>query len=239
MNRTDRLHAIGEALRRAGPRGIGAAWLASDLEVSVRTIKRDVDALQRTGAPIRSQPGPGGGYALEASASLPPVAFTPAQAVAVATALATLPPASPFAADARAASAKLIDTLDAASRARAHALSERVWVLAASDEPLPSACVRRTIERALSEQVVVTLRYRSAEGVRSQRAVEPIIAARADGRWHLVAYCREREAVRWFRFERIERADATNVRYRPRPVSDIGVPPAGAAPVPVHAVDAA
>lgn len=196
--------------------------------MSVRTIKRDLSALQQTGAPIRSQPGPGGGYAIEASASLPPVAFTPSQAVAVAMALAVLPPASPFSVDARAAADKLFDTLGASARSAAEALCGRVWILEPRSAQPPSTPVLRAIERSLVEEVALVIRYRAADGVRTRRAVEPIIAAWAEGHWHLVAHCRERDAIRWFRFERIERADVTRDRYRPRPVADIGNPPADA-----------
>ena len=231
MNRTDRLHAINEALRRAGPSGITAARLASDLEVSVRTIKRDVSALQQTGALIWSQPGPGGGYVLDASASLPPVAFTPSQAVAVATALAVLPPASPFSPDVRSASGKVFDTLSPSSQARAKVLADKVWVLAQPPERTPPASVLRSIECSLVKQVALAIQYRSASDVRTKRHVEPIIAAWTDGRWYLVAHCRERHAIRWFRFDRIERADVTHDRYQPRPVSDIGTPPETARPV--------
>jgi predicted DNA-binding transcriptional regulator YafY len=88
MNRTDRLHALGEELRRAGPRGRTASQLATWLEVSTRTVKRDAAALQQAGLPVWAQAGPGGGYVLDAVATLPLVNLTPAQAVAVAVALA-------------------------------------------------------------------------------------------------------------------------------------------------------
>lgn len=78
MNRTERLYALHEALRRAGTGGCTAARLAEDLEISVRTVKRDVSALQQSGVPVWAQHGPGGGYRLDPSATLPPVAFSPA-----------------------------------------------------------------------------------------------------------------------------------------------------------------
>ncbi len=98
MNRTDRLHALGEELRRAGPRGRTAARLAGWLEVSTRTIKRDVAALQQAGLPVWAQAGPGGGYVLDEAATLPPVNLTSAQAVALAVALAAQADA-PYAVD--------------------------------------------------------------------------------------------------------------------------------------------
>ena len=132
MNRTDRLYALAEELRRAGRTGTTGPRLARTFEVSARTIKRDIAALQQTGAPVRAQAGPGGGYVLESSASLPPVNFTPAQAVAVAVALAALAPGSPFAVDGTAARGKVWDALDPAARRRAEALTRRVWFDAAA-----------------------------------------------------------------------------------------------------------
>jgi len=84
INRTNRMYAITEELRRAGSRGATGARLARMLEVSPRTVKRDIAALQEAGAPIWTQADPGGGYAMAGTASLPPINFTPAQAVAVA-----------------------------------------------------------------------------------------------------------------------------------------------------------
>jgi len=65
VNRTDRLHAIGEALRRAGRRGRTADSLAAEFEVSTRTIKRDLASLMAQGLPMWARTGPGGGYVLD------------------------------------------------------------------------------------------------------------------------------------------------------------------------------
>ena len=126
MNRTDRLHALSEDLRRAGPGGRTAARLAGWLEVSTRTIKRDVAALQQAGLPVWAQAGPGGGYVLDEAATLPPVNLTPAQAVAVAVALAAQLDA-PYAVDGRAALEKMLDVLDPVARDRAEQLAGRIW----------------------------------------------------------------------------------------------------------------
>src|ERR671910_3615324 len=84
MNRVDRLYAVVEELRAAGPRGRTARRLAERFEVSVRTIERDILALQEAGVPISAQLGRRGGYVLDRSMSLPPLNFTPAEAVALA-----------------------------------------------------------------------------------------------------------------------------------------------------------
>ncbi|WP_175008725.1 WYL domain-containing protein [Cellulosimicrobium sp. TH-20] len=267
MNRTERLYALAEELRRAGRTGTTGPRLAAALEVSERTIKRDVAALQQAGLTIWAQAGPGGGYVLDPSASLPPVNFTPGQAVAVAVALATLPPGSPFAVDALAARGKMWDALGAGDRARAEALAARVWVRHAAPDPdLPDAVppasppdgappgephdgtaapgrghvvgrarthlgVLRAVEQSIAGSRVLAIRYRDGRGATSTRRVEPVLLAHTGGRWYLVAWCRTREAVRWFRLSRVERADLTAEAYDPRPVADVGEPPPGSAAV--------
>ena len=99
--------------------------------MSVRTVKRDVSALQQTGVPIWATAGPGGGYVLDAAATLPPVNLTPAQAVAVAVALAEAPDA-PFAVDGRAALQKVLDVMGPTARTEAERLAGRVWVRGSS-----------------------------------------------------------------------------------------------------------
>jgi predicted DNA-binding transcriptional regulator YafY len=255
MNRTERLYAIAEELRRAGRTGTTGRRLADALEVSERTVKRDVSALQQAGLTIWAQAGPGGGYVLDPSATLPPVNFTPGQAVAVAVALATLPPGSPFAVDALAARGKVWDALATGDRDRADALAARVWVRQAPQGPARESAddgvperdraahggvvgrarshlrVLRAVEQSLGSSRVLAIRYRDRHGEESERRVEPVILAHTEGRWYLVAWCRLRADVRWFRLTRVVRADVTREAYVPRPVGDVGEPPAGAVAV--------
>ncbi|SFO96331.1 HTH domain-containing protein [Geodermatophilus dictyosporus] len=221
MNRTDRLHALTEELRRAGRRGRTAQRLASWLEVSTRTVKRDVSALQQAGVPIWASAGPGGGYVLDAAATLPPVNLTPAQAVAVAVALAGSGDA-PFAVDGRAALEKVLDVMAPQARAEAERLGGRVWVRAPSGVRPGTAAV---VERALGERRVLAITYRDREGTPSRRRVEPRLVARTGGHWYLVGWCRERDAPRWFRWDRIEAADLTTEPAPERDPALYGTPP--------------
>lgn len=107
VNRTDRLYAIVEDLRAISPRCRSARELAQRFEVSSRTIERDISALQQAGVPIYAEVGRRGGYALDRSMSLPPLNFTPAEAVAVAIALSRTEQ-QPFADEARSALRKLV-----------------------------------------------------------------------------------------------------------------------------------
>lgn len=75
-------------------RGKTAERLAREFEVSVRTIKRDLTALETSGVPLWSRPGPGGGYGIVEGGSLPPVALSPAQALALLAAVNSPPSTS-------------------------------------------------------------------------------------------------------------------------------------------------
>jgi hypothetical protein len=67
MNRIDRLYALVEELRAAGPRGRTARQLAEHFELSVRTIERDLSALGQAGVPLATKQGRTGGYTLDRS----------------------------------------------------------------------------------------------------------------------------------------------------------------------------
>ncbi len=182
MNRTDRLYALTEELRRVGPAGTTSARLARLFQVSSRTVKRDVSTLQQAGLPVVAQAGIGGGYALDGSLGLPPVNFTPAQAVALALAVRALPPGSPFGTDADAARAKVLDALPPEARSRADALASRLV------PPLtrtgPSASVVRAVEVALDRSQVLAIEYASADRSVSRRRIESIVLARTGDAWY-------------------------------------------------------
>lgn len=127
MKRAERLHALSETLRRSGSRGCTAERLAHEFGVSLRTIKRDLDALETSGVPIWSRPGPGGGYGMSAGSNLPPISLSPAQAVALLAAVSAAPDV-PYADLASAGIRKIMDVLDPRTRAKADQLARRIWV---------------------------------------------------------------------------------------------------------------
>ena len=224
MKRTERLHALSETLRRSGTRGRTAERLASEFEVSVRTIKRDLAALERSGAPLWSRPGPGGGYGLAAGATLPPVTLSPPQAVALMAAVSAASDA-PYADLAAAGVRKILDVLDPRTRAQADELAQRVWV---DSIPSSSRAARSAVEEAMAAQLVVRIRYTSRDGVTTTRDVEPVLFASTHGQWYLVGWCELRNAMRWFALSRIERATITTTACSGHTVHEVGEPPVNA-----------
>ncbi|MFB9643218.1 helix-turn-helix transcriptional regulator [Agromyces lapidis] len=227
MKRAERLHALSEMLRRQGSRGSTAGRMAAEFGVSVRTIKRDLASLERSGAPLWSRPGPGGGYGLAEIASLRPVSLSPAQAVAILAAVSAAPDA-PYADLASAGMQKILDVLDPATRARVRRLADRVWVDA---PPTPRRAVRSALEEAMTEQRVVRIRYSSADGTNTSRDVEPVLFASTGGRWYLIGWCRLRNAMRWFVVARVQQARVTAMPCTRHTVEEIGDPPETARPV--------
>ena len=225
MNRTDRLYALREELRRAGSAGRTAERLAVLFEVSVRTVKRDISALQQGGFPVWAQPGPGGGYAVDAAATLPPVNFTDAEVSGFAAAVAAHR-GQPFDSHARAALAKVLSVMDSTARERSSELGSRIWI-DHTDTP-GDAQTRRAIEQALHERRVLSMRYRNEHGDETVRRVDPVFLAHTQGRWYFVAHCRKRDAIRWFRLDRITSAHPTAESARDIAVDSAGTPPSTA-----------
>lgn len=221
MKRSERLHALSESLRRSGSRGRTAEQLAAEFEVSVRTIKRDLTALETSGLPLWSRPGPHGGYRLVNRGSLPPVTLTDAQAVSLLAAVAAAPDA-PYSDLATAAVRKILDVLDPLTRSRVGRLASRVWV-----NPAPSAsrAIRSACEQAMTEQRVLRMDYVSQDGTARQRDVEPILFASTNGEWYLIGWCQLRDAVRWFSISRIRRASVTRTPCAGHSIEEIGTPP--------------
>jgi predicted DNA-binding transcriptional regulator YafY len=213
MNRTDRLYALVEELRARAPRTMRATELAARFEVTTRTIERDLLALQEAGVPIWARPGPGGGYGLNADTTLPPLNLTPAEATALAVALAAAP-AMPFAAAGRSALTKLAAVMGAAPRQTAVQLVSHIRVAPGPDGP--TAAVSLVVQEALLTAVAIELTYRDAQQRETIRVVEPGGLFGLGTGWYLAAWCRLRQAPRSFRLDRIARASLTYEPIAPR-----------------------
>ncbi|WP_244301346.1 helix-turn-helix transcriptional regulator [Leucobacter insecticola] len=187
----------------------------------MRTIKRDLTALENSGVPIWARPGPGGGYGLANRATLPPVSLTPAQAVALLAAVSIASEAT-YADLARSGVNKILDVLDPGTRAQANELARRIWV---NKAPSLSRVVRSAIEEAMLDQRVARIHYLSGSGAETVREVEPIMFGARNDRWYLIGWCRLRDEVRWFLVERIQRANVTATPCSGHEIHEVGEPP--------------
>lgn len=192
VNRTDRLYALVEDLRASAPRPQSARRLAARYEVSVRTVERDILALQESGVPVYAEPGRHGGYAIDKTMTLPPVNFTAAEMVAIAVALAR-DEQTPFAAATRSALRKVLAVAPAAQTAQAAHLIDRVRLIGAGrpdrDAAVPAVAVDAAVATAGSRPA-----HPGTDGV-AGRAVPDGTASHGTAARPRSA--RERAASRW------------------------------------------
>jgi len=235
VNRTDRLYALVEELRRVRPGARSARRLAEQFEVDVRTIRRDIGALQQAGVPIYAEAGRRGGYVLDRAFTLPPLNITPREAIATAVALSAMA-GTPFAAAARSALHKLVAVMAPHDLAATRSMAGRVCLVEPARQagPAPQAGpdVLREAEEAVWSRSVVTIEYFDRNGRLSSRSVEPIGLAGGGEHWYLVAWCRLREGIREFRLDRVRRFARTEEVAAPRlstlaglNVGDLGTAP--------------
>ena len=218
MNRTERLYALVEELRARAPRTMRAVDLANRFEVSARTVERDLLALQEAGVPIWAQPGPRGGYGLNVDTTLPPLNFTPAEAVAIATSLAAAH-SMPFAEAGQSALGKIAAAMATTSKETAMRLASQVRVVPGPGEAARNASM--IVERALLDSVAIALHYRDAQDRESERIVEPAGIFGTGRGWYLAAWCRLRQGPRAFRFDRILDARLTSEAITPRALDTV------------------
>jgi predicted DNA-binding transcriptional regulator YafY len=172
MRRKSRLFALAEALR-ARRTGITAAELAERFGVTLRTIYRDLEALQDAGLPIRADRGRGGGYALDKNYQLPPVNFTAREAallVALAR-LATEQRLVPFPKAIENAADKVRAALTTSAQRELLSLVGELQFVGVPALPIP-ASVREAIETAWFEARPLRIVYAKSAWQMSPRLVK-------------------------------------------------------------------
>jgi len=185
------------------------ALLAERLDVSPRTVRRDVDRLRELGYPIAAVKGPDGGYRLDAGTELPPLLFDDEQAVALAVALQI---ATTTGAGIEEAAARALTTVRQVMPAR---LRHRIDTLQVTAVERPRPQVASGVLMAISAAVHAreVLRFDYADDV---RRAEPHHLVTWGGRWYLVAWDLDREDWRTFRADRIKPRIPTGPRFAPR-----------------------
>jgi predicted DNA-binding transcriptional regulator YafY len=191
--------------------------LAGRLEVSGRTIRRDIEKLRRLGYPVESLTGPAGGYRLRAGTAMPPLLLDDEEAIAIAVGLRTAARASVAGIEESALRAlvKLEQVLPAHLRRRVGALGSATFTTPAGG-PTVDAQNLTVIAAACRDGERVRFAYTRRDGTRSQRDVEPDSLVNHGRRWYLVAWDRGREDWRTFRVDRLASLASTGVRFAPR-----------------------
>ncbi|MET9827013.1 WYL domain-containing protein [Streptomyces sp. NPDC006349] len=198
--------------------------LAERLDISPRTLRRDVDRLRELGYPVLAVKGPDGGYRLDAGTRLPPLLFDDEQAVALAVALRT---AAATGAGIEDGAARALTTLRQVMPARLRHRIDALHVtpVVASVEgpgstgPQADAGVLMTLSAAARAREVLRFDHtpaHPADAVPSPRRVEPHHLVTRGGRWYLVAWDLDRGDWRVFRADRITPRTPTGPRFPPR-----------------------
>ena len=191
--------------------------LAGRLEVSGRTVRRDMERLRQLGYPVESLTGPAGGYRLRAGSAMPPLLLDDEEAIAIAVGLRTAARASVTGIEEAAVRAlvKLEQVLPAHLRRRVGALGSATFTLPTGG-PTVDPQHLTVIAAACRDRERLRFGYRRRDGIHSRREVEPHALLNYGRRWYLLAWDSEREDWRTFRVDRLTRPAATGVRFPPR-----------------------
>ncbi len=193
------------------------AELASRLEVSGRTIRRDVERLRDLGYPVESLTGPAGGYTLRAGTAMPPLLLDDDEAIAIAVGLRTAAKASVTGIEEAAVRAlvKLEQVLPSRLRRRVAALGQATITMPGGG-PTVDPQDLTTLAACCRDLECLRFAYTGRDGAESRREVEPHSVVNLGRRWYLVAWDRKREDWRTFRVDRLERPASMGVRFTAR-----------------------
>lgn len=211
--RTLRLFSLLDRLR--GCRGpVSAEALARELDVSVRTIYRDMASLQAMGAPIRGESGIG--YQIERGYFLPPLSFDPDEldAIALGMRLVATKGDHGLAEAGRRVTAKIGAVLGDDQRERFAGLP-LLAVTRGSPEHRKSEAHLSRLRQALRERMFIILRYLDLKEQESLRLCRPLGLVAFDAVWVLTVWCEARQDFRNFRVDRILSFEAAGKRFRP------------------------
>ncbi|MFO7292650.1 MAG: YafY family protein [Actinomycetes bacterium] len=193
--------------------------LMDRLEVSERTLRRDIERLRDLGYPVRATPGPAGGYQLEPVADIPPLLLDEEEAIAIAVGLRTAAGGSITGIEETSvrALAKLEQVLPPRVRRQVNTLQTAVAPMIRSWATV-DVDVLATLAQACRDCERIRFEYQTRTGDTAERHVEPHRLVTLHRRWYLVAYDRDRDDWRTFRLDRIRDPRPTRLRFNPRQI---------------------
>lgn len=202
MRRAERLFQIIQILRRSTLPVTGAA-LATELEVSTRTVYRDISDLMAQRLPISGEAGLG--YLLGSEYDMPPLMLTPAELEAIVLGTQWVagrgdPLLSPAARDVL---AKIVTAVPV--HLRPFVMEPSTGVPPRLD-PVEEIINIAVLREAIRSRVKLRILYRKDDGKRTERTVWPVVLGYSDNHRILVAWCESRQGFRHFRTDRLESA---------------------------------
>jgi predicted DNA-binding transcriptional regulator YafY len=195
---------------------ITATIIAQKFNISVRTVYRDIRALEDSGIPILTEEGKG--YALMEGYKLPPVMFTEEEANALIT-------AEHFILKNKDASliknfgnaiAKIKAVLQYTTKDKVDLLTQRI-VIGQNFNNITTSNFLTDIQKALTHFLVIKIKYTAANKTKpTERSIEPFaIYNSTEENWILIAWCRLRKDFRTFRLDRMQQMQITNENFTP------------------------
>ena len=212
--RLSRLTAI--LIQLQTKRLITSTSLAEKFGVNIRTIYRDIKALEQAGVPVLNEEGKG--YTLMEGYKIPPVMFSESEANALITVeqLVLKNSDSSLIKEYTEAINKIKAVLLYSTKEKAELLSNRIAVSPAVGQANTSNSLT-LIQQALTTFKVLKISYRSEQkGETTERRIEPFaLYYSMQESWTVIAYCRLRKDYRMFRLDRILKIESLEVRFKP------------------------
>lgn len=217
IKRLSRLTAILTQLQTK--RLITATELSKRFSVSIRTIYRDIKALEQAGVPVLTAEGKG--YSLMEGYRIPPVMFTESEANALITAeqLILTNKDSSFVKEYVGAVNKIKSVLRHSTKDKANLLSERI-VFRQNVEQDRTSNYLSELQLALTNFFLTEITYFSPDNQETtKRFIEPFAMYNTQENWILIAWCRLRKDFRAFRLDRIQQLNILSTTFEPHPLS--------------------
>jgi predicted DNA-binding transcriptional regulator YafY len=199
-------------------------WPGTDLsvrlEVSERTLRRDIERLRDLGYDVDATRGVAGGYQLRAGNALPPLLLDDEEAVAIAVGLraAAAGPATGMGETSAQALGKVVALMPPRLRRRMDAVTSQTDSIPWGGRVSLDAGVLGVLAQACRDDEALTFTYQAPEAEPTRRRVEPHRLVTLGNRWYLLAYDRVRQDWRSFRVDRVSDPTTTGQIFRPREI---------------------
>ena len=199
---------------------ISAKYIADRYEISVRTVYRYIDELSIAGVPIYNERGRNGGYSISDSYKLPANFLTEEESERVISALSGL--------NSELNSSVLetaIEKIASISKVSEKSLAISFGNLVIDGTAWGSgdgySQTLKIIQKAIEENLSLSVSYIDRDGEISERVIEPHFLALKQGLWYAYSYCRLRETFRLFKIGRIQKIKILNETFSRREIADV------------------